>query len=257
MEGQRFDELTRLVGEPGSRRAAMRALGGSVLGVVLGLGGLAGLEAKKKKRKKKGKKKKQRPEPCGAVICPVGQFCCDPTDGTCCAKGDSCCNPEPGSGTCCPSPSRCGRPWGNDSAPFECCPPDRQFLTSVDLVRCCPAGTRAIQDFPVEDGPCCPEERICGATCCPEGQSCANEATGECCSEAATCGDTCCSEQTPVCVDPATGRCCTEATACGNTCCLTDFCFGCADDTCQWTCGGCQWCNGGVCEDCGVGCCGG
>jgi hypothetical protein len=53
--------------------------------------------------------------------------------------------------------------------------------------------------------------------------------------------------------------CCSPgAPACGDTCCPpAQFCYACIGGTCQSTCGQCQFCNQGVCEDCGVGCCGG
>jgi hypothetical protein len=51
--------------------------------------------------------------------------------------------------------------------------------------------------------------------------------------------------------------CAPDQIACKTGCCSPQFCQACIGDTCQWTCGPCQWCNRGVCEDCGVGCCGG
>jgi hypothetical protein len=38
-------------------------------------------------------------------------------------------------------------------------------------------------------GTCCPNTRVCGTGCCPEGQSCAGDA---CCPDARACGAVCC-----------------------------------------------------------------
>ena len=168
MDDKRFDDFARILGGPASRRSTVRSIGGGALGAVLGLLGLADIEAGKKKGKGKGKgkdKKKKRcsgSRKCGKHCCGNGTFCCDDARKVCCANGSECCNPGSGTGSCCSSPNRCGRPYGNDAAPYECCPPERQWFTTAGLVRCCPAGTRSLgTGISSDDGPCCPEAKYC------------------------------------------------------------------------------------------------
>src|SRR5687767_3257547 len=185
MDDARFDELTKGL-SASSRRSLIAAAGTAALAALFGHD--AADEALARKRKKK--KKKKPPEPCGAATCAAGQFCCDDEREVCCANGSDCCNPGPGTGSCCPSPNRCGRPIGNDAAPSECCPPERQWFTNTGLVRCCPTGERSLgTGISSDDGPCCPEEKYCSQS--PTG--------GKCCGDLA-----------PICVDRSTGRCCTE-----------------------------------------------
>ena len=191
-------------------------------------GGERAEEALAKKRKKKRKKKQWPPEPCGGdTVCTNGRFCCDDEREICCARGASCCNIGPGTGFCCPSPNRCGRPWGNDDAPSECCPPERQWFTTVGLVRCCPEGTRSLgTGITSDDGPCCPEEKYCS-----------QDLTG----------GKCCPDVAPVCLDRATGSCCNEEAACGDSCCQGEF-----GDCCG---GECRYSEMGPWQDCGGFCC--
>jgi hypothetical protein len=212
VDANRFDAITRSLSTALPRRTAVVGLAAGLLRLAAEASVVAG------KGKKKPKKKGER---CGKTTCPRGGLCCDPAKGRCCAKGESCCNPGEETGTCCSARNRCGKPWGDETAPQECCPPQRQFLTSRNLVRCCPEGTRAIQHFPVSVGPCCPEERVCG--------------------------DTCCAADTPVCVDPEQGRCCTEQGACDTTCCSGLF-----GDCCE---GKCLFSESGPWHSCGDFCC--
>jgi len=222
MDGDRFDRIARAVGDMPSRRDALRAL---VAGAFAAAVGEAPAEAEAAKRCRGARR-------CGRRCCPKGKFCCDPERGACCAKGDGCCNPSPGTGTCCARPNRCAKPLFDDDADTVCCPEKRQWFTTTGRVRCCPAGTRSLgTGITSDDGPCCPEKKFCGDTCCADGQ---------------------------ICADPATGRCCPEGSACATTCCPTRFCYACVGGTCQPTCGTCQYCDGnGGCKECGVGCCGG
>ena len=230
MDGERFDALVRGFGGRVPRRGALRLL------AVAGPVGLLGLADGEARRRKKRKKRKEPPEPCGAATCASGRFCCDDEREVCCANGSECCNPGPGTGSCCPSPNRCGRPYGNDAAPNECCPPERQWFTTTGLVRCCPAGTRSLgTGITSDDGPCCPEEKYCSTS--PTG--------GKCCGDSA-----------PICVDRSAGRCCTEADKCGTDCC--GFGRTCCNGKC---CPFGQICDGGACKcpsgvrQCGDTCC--
>lgn len=231
MEGPDFDDLSRRVGTSLSRRRTLWTLGG-VLGGLLPALPDASVDA----RKKKGKKKKKG-ERCGPVRCSTKQFCCDDASGTCCSKkGASCCNVGPGTGTCCAGPNQCGRPIGNDAAPQECCPPERQWFTTTGLVRCCPPGKRSLgTGISSDDGPCCPEEKYCSTS---------------------PTGGRCCSDDAPICMDRSSGRCCSEADKCGTDCCgYGETC--CNGKCCSFN----QTCDGGVCKcapgvrQCGDTCC--
>ena len=56
----------------------------------------------------------------------------------------------------------------------------------------------------------CPSQRVCGATCCPEGQVCGSNGAcvdPSCCSGSASCGGRT-TEGTSCCVVPSQARCC-------------------------------------------------
>lgn len=223
MDGPNFDDLSRRVGASLSRRRAFWTLGGG-LGSLLPLLPGALTEAGKKKKKRK----KKKGEKCGPVRCSLKQFCCDDLRGVCCTKKRAaCCNAAPGTGSCCSKPNDCGKPWGNTSAPDECCPPQRQWFTRTGEMLCCPEGTRSLgTGITSDDGPCCPEEKYCSTE--PTG--------GKCCGDLA-----------PVCLDKSTGRCCTEDAACGDTCCSGMF-----GDCCG---GQCRLSEMGPWTECGNLCC--
>lgn len=210
MDSQQFDDLVKRFAEPASRRSSLRSMGAAAVGGVFAFAGLADAAVGKKKKKKKKKKKGER---CGARTCAKSQFCCDDTSQLCCTKGGECCNPGSGTGSCCDAPNRCGLPFGNDSAPRECCPPERQWFTSVGLVRCCPPGERAIKGITSDDGACCPEAKFCGDTCCADGLVCSDPDTGRCCAEGTACGLICCN-QNQVCTQPCGA---TKAACCPRT----------------------------------------
>jgi hypothetical protein len=245
MDADRFEALLRSFTNSPSRRGALRVLVGSALAGSLGwLGGEQTRAAKKKKGggggskqkggKGKGKgKKKRRGEECGSATCGQGSFCCDDARGICCSQGSACCNAAPGTGSCCAPPNQCAKPIGQDSAPLECCPPERQF-TGFGVIRCCPGGTRSLgTEISSDDGPCCPEEKYC--------------------SNALT-GGKCCADLAPICVDRTTERCCTEENTCSDTCCAPPF-SQCCNDQCRhddfgpWT-----ECGDSCCPD-GMDCC--
>jgi hypothetical protein len=255
MDDKRFDALAKFVGEPTTRRSTVHSLIGGAFGVVLGLLGLAESEAKKNKGKDKGKKKKRCSggRKCGKNCCGKSQFCCDDARKVCCPDGAECCNPGSGTGSCCPAPNRCGKPWGNDAAPNECCPPERQWFTTTGLVRCCPTGTRSLgMGISSDDGPCCPEEKYCsqsltGGRCCGDlAPICVDRSRGQCCAEADMCGTDCCGFGEECCngkccpfgqiCDNGTCKCPSGQNQCGDTCCRGEF-YGCEGSRCL------NWCD--------------
>ena len=266
MDQDRFDDLARSLTTATPRRSAVRGLAGALLAGLFGWHGDQDAEAHNEREKCKKindkdkrqrcveqaeehkKKHKKKSERCGPATCSSGTFCCDDARGVCCASGSECCNLGPGTGSCCASPNRCGRPYGNDAAPNECCPPERQWFTATGLVRCCPAGTRSLgTGITADDGPCCPEEKFCGDTCCPNlAPICIDPATRRCCTAEGRCGSNCCSTQS--------GETCCG----GTTCCSTGRCFDCNNGSCVYRCAENEFCNrNGVCDSCGQFGCGG
>jgi hypothetical protein len=241
MDKAHFDELTRRLGGAISRRALARDL----VAAVVALRGAVDLEADASARVGARQKKKRCPasRQCEAGCCPRRRVCCDPTSLTCCAKGDECCNVGPGTGSCCRRPNRCGVPYGQDAAPQDCCPPERQWLTTTGIVRCCPEGTRSLgTGVSTNGGPCCPDAAYCGGACCAAGSVCVDPASQRCCAPEQVCGASCC----------AGGDCCN-----GECCPSAQSCWGCVGGACQYLCGGNQYCTSGVCKDCGPYGCGG
>ena len=270
MDADRFDSLTRSLTVPGSRRRVLAlALSGALASLLTREDAEAHNEREKcnkindtdkrqrcveqaRKHKKKHKKKSER---CGPATCSSGTFCCDDARGVCCATGSECCNVGPGTGSCCPSPGRCAQPIGNDAAPYQCCPPERQWFTSVGLVRCCPTGTRSLgTGITADDGPCCLEAKYCstsltGGTCCPDvAPVCVNPATGQCCTAARACGTSCCNAG-ETCVG---GQCCPSGRSiCSGVCCP-------AGQTCSVDNNRCEdvtRCPREFCTNRGLGCC--
>jgi hypothetical protein len=186
--------------------------------------------------------------------CPSGQVCVDPTSGLCCAKdhgpvcGDHCCKAGEvcRAGQCCDPRQLCGSgdsavccfgscrngqccEWPSHMCANVCCPPFNICCQTFSLTRglrsiCCGSG-----DFCTSEG-CCPQDRICGASCCPPGQSCKDPAKGVC----APCeGDLqpcrmyiggnfetiCCPPSQTCCA----GKCCPD----GTTCCAPNGVPGC------------------------------
>jgi hypothetical protein len=226
MDSHRFDELTRALTNALSRRGLMVGAGGA-LGGLLGQANPFDAAAACKGLRK-----------CGKHCCRKGQFCCDAKKKLCCSKKDECCNVDEPEAICCSRPRRCGKPFGNENAPWECCPPRRQWFTHTGRVRCCPDGTRSLgTDISSDDGPCCPEEKYC--------------------SEEPT-GGKCCPDVAPVCIDRRSGQCCTDEARCGKNCCSGAF-SDCCNDQCRFSDSG-PWtacADGKSCCPAGQTCCDG
>lgn len=221
MDDARFDLLTRRFGQPSSRRAALRLVAGLVSAGAAG-GLAAGRVAAKHKKPK---------------TCPQGRLC-DSASGICCPKKSVCCNPDSPDAACCPQPNACAKPYGDEAAPYACCPPERTWAGRNGARVCCPAGTRTLPHGAVSTngGPCCPEAAYCGGVCCASGATCLDPTHQLCCPDGATqCGKTCCG-----------GDCC------GGVCCPSAAsCWGCVDGTCQDLCpASVGYCSNGVCKHC-------
>lgn len=165
MDELRFDRVVRLWARPGSRRAALRALGGAALGTVLGEFGARRVVA------------------CGgngddcALACPAGLV----STGSDFAPDSLSVGPS----TCCP-PERVFRVPGFEQDQF-CCPAEQVCVDPADpsgwQARCC------YTDEVCLAGACCPSDRVCGSACCFDRVCVA----GTCvCPSGVICGGLCC-----------------------------------------------------------------
>jgi hypothetical protein len=200
MDGERFDAMTRLVAARLSRRGALRALAGGLVGSVAALvGGDAGAER------------------ClgDGEVCPTTRrlACCSGSccQGACCPTGTDCTD-----GTCCPSLQACGE---------TCCPPENVGCTQnvlpdgTTFVGCLCAGG-AVWDRAQNacvcattceiDEQCC-SGHCCNGICCPNGEVCAADGRcvdPKCCSGSLICGRL--STEDFCCAHPQVDFCCCE-----------------------------------------------
>lgn len=246
MDGNRFDQISKLIGAGASRRSILKGL--------LGLSGAA-VAASARPSGADARTIGSRPTipPPSEPVCTPGHqfcggegaaFCCPPGrcfDGRCCPDdetegcGDSCCpvgqcttsgaccaTGHPCGTICCPDGSSCGRNGNTDiccggsvggvPCGYECCPTAEQCC---DL-ECCPPGSICIGE-----ALCCPPDLICGTVCCNgPGRQCCDEIclqTGQCC------GDGDCQHSPSTC----------QTAFCDNdhVCQLSDPCAGAAPGT--------------------------
>jgi hypothetical protein len=173
MESTQFDDLTRKLAAPASRRSSLRALGRGMTGGMLALTGLAGAEAgKKRKKKKKKKKKADCPDNCGQCGACVNGKCleapglCDDANCEVCDPATWTCKPRCSGifGSCCNGECRLTElgPW-TDCGDFCCW----AGSTCCGGQLCCNEGHICIPDCL---GPgiadCCPDDNT---ECCSRG----------------------------------------------------------------------------------------
>jgi hypothetical protein len=164
MDPLRFDNLTRALSAPGSRRAAVASLLGAVGSLLVPGDPLLGNKARAKKGGKKGKKNKKDKEklPTPRPLC----------NGIPCFGEEKCC----GNTVCCPKGTGCEFSL---EAGYFCCAPERACGDG-----CCPAGTT-----------CCPSQNA-GHQCCDAGAIChpgVGDLRPACCAPGRTpCGGGCC-----------------------------------------------------------------
>jgi hypothetical protein len=75
MTTERFDDLTKALATSTSRRAAFKTIAATIVGSILGLGGIGTASAA-------GVKCPRGSHPCGPNCCPNGTSCC-PKSGVC------------------------------------------------------------------------------------------------------------------------------------------------------------------------------
>jgi hypothetical protein len=233
MDDSRFDLLARSIAEPRSRRAALRAIAGLVLGGSALVAHAEGSEAATKRA--------------FGVICRKSAECqsgvCGPKD----RKGRRRCTCSAGTVECggacqqCCQAGDCGT--SSECSSFTCdnglCAP----LTVDNGTECFQAGPGG----PCSAGSCCPVECVDGGCCgggCFADPTFSSPEPATCCDNPGEelCGDVCCYGNQE-CVN---GSCCTNGTfgsvVCGNGCCAVDQC---CNGSC---CGAGQVCRDGACE---------
>lgn len=173
MNDSRFDALTKALATPTSRRQALKTLGVSLVGGILGLSGIGTAFAACKDPGHQCSKNEHCCSNvcCDRVCCASGQICqngicvtpCTANGGTCSGSSD-CCSGNCSSGLCCPSEqTNCNGTCVTCPAPGVCagticCQRLETNCGGVccrELFNCCP------------DGTCC--DPIKGFICCPDG----------------------------------------------------------------------------------------
>ena len=227
MDPTKFDELTKSLATPTSRRQAVKTLAASAFGSILAFSGLDRVFARTGHCPPgltlchgKCVNTKTDPKNCGVcgTAC-VSGLC---VNGLCCPPGaincnNSCCDGTCLNGTtCCPTGQTCGT---------ICCPVGQTCCGTT----CCPAGQVCLNG-----NTCCPTNRVCGSICCPAGMICQG---GMC--------------VTPTCPDGNCTGCAPFFTPfCNST--VPCFCYQTTDSNCgcglNVACAGAQHC--GSCGDC-------
>jgi len=173
MEDSRFDELTKALSTPTSRRQALKTFTATTLAGILSLSSLDKVFAKHCTAN--GHKCRSSKDCCSGL--------CDPTTSTCVCPPSPACNSEcpcPSdstciNGTCCPNQLACGS---------VCC----SGGTCCSFGVCCGLGTIC-----TSNGTCCPTSQLCpNGSCCPTGTTClSNNTCARPCSSTGDCLSSC------------------------------------------------------------------
>lgn len=273
-----FDDVTRVVAAPVSRRQALRliagALGAAVLSRFIGAPRMAGASECDPENDP------LYPHPCADICCRYDYYCASTTLLNGDDKYGICCQNEPDHahlcsagdhGWCCDSTEACGAaPFtctcaaGMDACGDACCDTSAgEFCCDPDQGLCCASGVECCFDT-FEYGTCCPEGTECvpisatnyppGNVCCPADQAC----IGQCCPDGELCfGNLMCCPEERISADrrgccpagfvynAATDSCCLEGMFCGGVCCTPGKV--CRDGTCQECDSGQELCFGTCC----------
>jgi len=224
MDPTKFDELTKSLATPTSRRQAVKTLAASAFGSMLAFSGLDRVFAMTGRCRPgltlchgKCVNTKTDPKNCGVcgTVC-VSGLC---VNGLCCPPGtincnNSCCDGTCLNGTtCCPTGQTCGT---------TCCP----------IGQVCLNGTT-----------CCPAKQVCGNTCCPSGMICKN---GQCVTPpncpSTGCATACLNNSSCDCVTTTEGVSCVQPICTFVTCTTSADCPSGQVCFTQGCCGGGSFC---------------
>ena len=139
VDDKQFDDFARILAGPTSRRATVRSIGGGALGAVFGSSALP----MQGRAKKEGQGQEEEDAPA-----------CANAARSAAARGSSVVMMSvrsavpltPSAATLAPALVPAGsseplrKPWGNDAAPSECCPPERQWFTTRGWCAVAPPG---------------------------------------------------------------------------------------------------------------------
>ena len=269
MEDRAFDQLTRLVAAPGSRRNHLRA--------ALGVFAVSRLPveaeaAKRRSRKKKKKKGKPPANPTCNPPCADGEHCCATNDcRECCGNadcdgGETCeggqcvggCDPQCQDREC--GPDQCGSTCG-DCDPSEDC--DNQTGQCVCRKECagkecgpdgcggaCNPGCSGSEPVCTEAGQCvqcvaasdCPDPGQCRVKSCTTGNACVPEVAQNSTNPRGACPNN------QVCCEGGCTGCCKDGDCAGTQVCCGGTCKGCCNvDDCRPLDGGTVDCSQGFC----------
>jgi hypothetical protein len=236
MDAERFDRLTTLVGDAGTRRRVVRGAGGTALSVLLERVWPSTLAAQTrapnspasegKKGGKKGKGKGKGKRKCkhrsgGPIMDPIAEGCRPRPRADKCSSFEV----ECGTGCCLGLSEICcrnvGAPLCCDGYNDDCCPAGSRSACCPSGFPCCPAGSAA--DCCLPGSACCASgSRL---ACCPanNSQCCPNGADQDCCPD----GLACCPAGFGSCCPPGDWSCCRKGSveACcpgDSTCCQVD-----------------------------------
>jgi hypothetical protein len=235
MNDPQFDELTKTLATLTSRRQALKTLGATVVGAVLGLSGIGTVFARCRSA---GKKCKKSAQCCKHGVC-IGGKCCSRSHAclsTCCASGATCCKGTCCAGTCtdCGSGQTCLLSDPNSCGSCgKVCPANQACFGG--LCTCLPPETEC------SDGSCCLGNCCTGSSggtiCCDPGWPCCLTPGGfpSCCDAGTTCcsgsaGAACCAAGEECCKGSAGTECCPTGKHCcpGSdgtpNCCPTGHC---------------------------------
>jgi len=223
-----FDELSKTLAVPTSRRRVLGVMAGTMAASALGVF-------------KSDKASAQEADP-DVHVCPPDQVHCG--GNFCCGQNEACCGGQciPAQTVCCP-----GANPNNQCGPGEVCSTTPATGVCANLFGgqvpvCCPAaqvcgGVCCAPGCGVEcvNGVCCPFNQVCngpnGPVCCAPGQTC-NANTGTCFAcpaGSAVCNGQCC----PANFGCVNGVCACQGPniTCGNQCCAPNQ--QCVNGVCQ------------------------
>ena len=230
MDDRRFDDLARVLGAGASRRRALAGLAGMALGLLgfgraraqsegaadftgMFCGGFAGVscpvgyicvdDPSDNCDPESGGAdcggvcvRADASEPCAAILCIAGSYCCNACGGICVPIGTTCsedlCAGEPCNQTVCASGEYCCNyscsicaPIGGGCTEQFCGEPCGDGVCGPEE-HCCGDCSGGAQCMPLSD-PCpllsCPEPwpgEPCGSVICPPGEVCCNASCGIC-----------------------------------------------------------------------------